>query len=65
MRCLQWGIRVDVTYVDTGQGLLYLAAVIDLFSRQIVGWSMQPRMKKGLVIDALRIRDSDGIRRRD
>ena len=45
----------DITYIDTGEGWLYLAAVIDLFSRQIVGWSMQPRMKKGLVIDALRM----------
>ena len=39
----------DITYIDTGEGWLYLAAVIDLFSRQIVGWSMQPRMKKELV----------------
>jgi transposase InsO family protein len=45
----------DITYIDTGEGWLYLAAVIDLFSRQIVGWSMQPRMKKELVIDALRM----------
>ena len=34
---------------------MYLAVVLDLFSRQIVGWSMQPRMKKELVIDALRM----------
>ena len=45
----------DITYIDTGEGWLYLAAVIDLLSRQIVGWSMQPRMKKELVIDALRM----------
>ena len=45
----------DITYIDTGEGWLYLAAVIDLFSRQIVGWSMQSRMKKELVIDALRM----------
>jgi transposase InsO family protein len=45
----------DITYIDTGEGWLYLAAVIDLFSRQIVGWSMQPRMKRELVIDALRM----------
>jgi len=45
----------DITYIDTGEGWLYLAAVIDLFSRQIVGWSMQPRMKKELAIDALRM----------
>jgi transposase InsO family protein len=45
----------DITYIATDEGWLYLAAVIDLFSRQVVGWSMQPRMKKELVIDALRM----------
>ena len=45
----------DITYIATDEGWLYLAAVMDLFSRQIVGWSMQPRMKKELVIDALRM----------
>jgi putative transposase len=45
----------DITYIDTGEGWLYLAVVLDLHSRQIVGWSMQPRMQKGLVIDALRM----------
>ena len=34
---------------------LHLAAVIDLFSRQVVGWSMQPHMQTGLVTDALRM----------
>jgi transposase InsO family protein len=45
----------DITYIDTGEGWLYLTAVLNLFSRQIVGWWMQPRMKKELVIDALRM----------
>ena len=45
----------DITYIDTAEGWLYLAVVIDLLSRQIVGWSMQPNMKKELVIDALRM----------
>jgi transposase InsO family protein len=36
-------------------GWLYLAVIIDLFSRQVVGWSMQPHMKAGLVTDALRM----------
>ena len=45
----------DITYIATAEGWLYLAAVIDLFSRQIVGWSMQPSMKKELVIDAQRM----------
>ena len=43
----------DFTYVATGQGWLYLATVMDLFSRRIVGWSMNRRMKTDLVKDAL------------
>jgi len=35
----------DITYVETQEGWLYLAVVIDLYSRQIVGWSMDKRMK--------------------
>jgi putative transposase len=34
---------------------VYLAVIIDLFSRQVVGWSMQPHMKAELVTDALRM----------
>jgi transposase InsO family protein len=45
----------DITYIDTGEGWLYLAAVIDLFSRQVVGWSMQSHMQTSLVGDALRM----------
>jgi len=45
----------DITYIATDEGWLYLAAVIDLFSRQVVGWSMQPHMQAGLVTDALRM----------
>lgn len=45
----------DITYIDTAEGWLYLVVVIDLFSRQIVGWSMQARMTKELVLDALRM----------
>jgi putative transposase len=45
----------DITYVATDEGWLYVAVVIDLFSRQVVGWSMKPHMKKDLVIDALRM----------
>src|ERR1017187_6955689 len=37
------------------EGWLYLAAVIDLYSRQVVGWSMQPHMQTSLVSDALRM----------
>lgn len=43
----------DITYLQTDQGWLYLAAVIDLFSRQIVGWSLKPHMQTSLVKDAL------------
>jgi len=43
----------DITYVDTQEGWLYLAAVLDLYSRYIVGWSMAAHMQAGLVEDAL------------
>ena len=43
----------DITYIRTWQGWLYLAAVMDLFSRKIVGWSMKPSLNRTLVIDAL------------
>jgi transposase InsO family protein len=37
----------DITYIATDEGWLYLVAVIDLFSRQVAGWSMQPHMQPG------------------
>lgn len=43
----------DITYINTQEGWLYLAVVIDLFSRKVVGWSMSSRMKAALVCDAL------------
>ncbi len=43
----------DITYIRTWEGWLYLAAVMDLFSRKIVGWSMKPTMARGIVIDAI------------
>lgn len=43
----------DITYIRTWEGWLYLAVVIDLFSRQVVGWSMQPKMQTDLVLNAL------------
>ncbi len=45
----------DVTYLWTQEGWLYLAVVIDLFSRSVVGWSMSSRMKSSLVCDALKM----------
>ena len=43
----------DISYIWTNEGFMYLAVVIDLFSRKIVGWSMQDNMRKALVMDAL------------
>ena len=42
----------DITYIWTNEGWLYLAIVIDLFSRAVVGWSMSERMTRTLVMDA-------------
>ena len=43
----------DITYLWTGQGWLYLAVVMDLYSRRIIGWSMSRRINRHLVLDAL------------
>jgi putative transposase len=43
----------DITYIWTKEGWLYLAVVLDLFSRKVVGWSMDETMEKDLVINAL------------
>ena len=45
----------DITYISTRQGWLYLAVTMDLFSRRIVGWSMDRWMSRRLVVDALRM----------
>ena len=45
----------DITYVWTTEGWLYLAVILDLFSRQVVGWSMNNRITKNLVMKALRM----------
>lgn len=45
----------DITYVWTQEGWLYLAVVMDLYSRQIIGWAMDSRMMDSLVIDALKM----------
>lgn len=47
----KWG--VDISYVWTAEGWLYLAVVLDLFSRRIVGWQLSDRMKRGLAMAAL------------
>lgn len=43
----------DITYLWTNEGWLYLAIVLDLFNREVIGWSLKPRMTADLVIDAL------------
>jgi putative transposase len=43
----------DITYLWTNEGWLYLAIVIDLFNREVVGWSLKPRMTADIVVDAL------------
>ncbi|HDV8191438.1 TPA: IS3 family transposase [Enterobacter hormaechei] len=43
----------DITYIRTHEGWLYLAVVVDLFSHKIIGWSMQSRMTKDIVLNAL------------
>jgi putative transposase len=43
----------DITYIRTCEGWLFLAVVIDLFSRQVIGWSMSPRINTDLALDAL------------
>jgi putative transposase len=44
----------DITYLATREGWLYLAVVLDLFARRVVGWSMQASLERGLVVGALR-----------
>ena len=48
----------DITYLWTLQGWLYLAVVIDLYSRKIVGWAMNKRLKAPLVKEALTMAES-------
>jgi putative transposase len=48
----KWG--ADISYVWTAEGWLYLAIVLDLFSRRIVGWEIGDRLKRGLAMGALR-----------
>jgi transposase InsO family protein len=43
----------DITYIQTKDGWLYLAAILDLYSRRIVGWAMSPRIDTTLVLQAL------------
>ena len=46
---------MDITYIPTNEGWLYLATVMDLSSRKIIGWAMDKTMTKELVISALKM----------
>jgi len=45
----------DITYIDTQQGWLYLAVILDLRSRRVIGWSMSQSLEERIVLDALRM----------
>ncbi len=45
----------DITYVETAEGWLYLAVILDLFNRQVVGWAMSQRINEELTLSALRM----------
>jgi putative transposase len=45
----------DITYVATGEGFLYLAFILDVYSRRIVGWAMENHLRTELVVNALRM----------
>ena len=50
------GVSHDLTYIRTHEGWLYVAVVVDLFSRQVVGWSMGSRIDTGLEADNISVR---------
>ena len=45
----------DITYISTDEGWLYLAVIMDLYSRKVIGWSLSNRMTSTLVINALKM----------
>jgi putative transposase len=45
----------DITFIWTWEGWLYLAVILDLFSRRVVGWAMQPHLRAELALEALRV----------
>jgi putative transposase len=45
----------DITYIDTMEGWLYLAVILDLRSRRVVGWSMSQSLEESIVLDAMRM----------
>jgi len=55
----------DITYIKVGRTWLYLAAVMDLFSRKIIGWALDRHMREGLILEALDMAVSHRERKRD
>ena len=53
------GWVTDITYLWTLEGWLYLAVILDLFSRRVVGWALSERLERGLALDALQMALSD------
>ena len=49
------GWVTDITYVWTLEGWLYLAVILDLFSRRVVGWSLSERLERGIALDAFKM----------
>jgi len=49
------GWVTDITYLWTQEGWLYLAVILDLFSRRVVGWALNERLERGIVLDALKM----------
>ena len=54
----------DISYITTGEGWLYLAVILDLFTRKVVGWVMRDHMRAELTIAALTMRSSGAARGR-
>ena len=55
----------DITYIKVGRTWLYLAAVMDLFSRRIIGWALDRHMREGLILEALDMAVSHRARKHD
>ena len=54
----------EISYVWTSEGLLYLAVILDLYSRRVIGWAVSNRMKRDLAIRALNMAEPYGNLRR-
>ena len=51
----------DLTYIPTGEGWLYLAALIDMHTRKVVGWAMRETLHAGIAVEALRMAIEDRV----